>query len=66
VTVLGLAANPHLRKAAVTGRIQYVGLELSDANRLKALADENTKLNRLLAYAMLDNAMLKEIAAKRC
>jgi putative transposase len=37
----------------------------SDAKRLKALEDENVKLKKLLAEAMLDNAMLKEIAAKK-
>ena len=44
---------------------KYGGLEASDAKRLKALADENAKLKRLLAEAMLDNAMLKDIASKK-
>jgi putative transposase len=35
-----------------------------DAKRLKSLEDENAKLKRLLAEAMLDNAMLKDIASK--
>jgi putative transposase len=43
---------------------KYGGLEVSDAKRLKALEDENVKLKKLLAEAMLDNAMLKEIATK--
>jgi len=38
---------------------------VSDAKRRKALEDENTKLKKLLAEAMLDNAMLKEVAAKK-
>ena len=33
--------------------------------RLKSLEDENAKLKKLLAEAMLDNAMLKDIAAKK-
>jgi len=37
---------------------------VSDAKRLKALEDENAKLKKLLAEAMLDNAMLKDIASK--
>jgi putative transposase len=37
---------------------------VSDAKRLKALEDENVKLKKLLAEAMLDT-MLKEIAAKK-
>jgi len=43
---------------------KYGGLDVSDAKRLKALEDENNKLKKLLADAMLDNAMLKEISAK--
>src|SRR5947207_6330411 len=41
-------------------KAKYGGLEVSDARRLKALEDENAKLKKLLAEAMLDNAMLKE------
>jgi putative transposase len=41
------------------------GLDVSDAKRLKALEDENNKLKKLLADVMLDNAMLKEVAAKK-
>jgi putative transposase len=44
---------------------KYGGLEVSDARRLKALDDENRRLKKLLAEAMLDNAMLKDIAAKK-
>ena len=40
-------------------------MDVSDARRLKTLEDENTKLKKLLAEAMLDNAMLKEIASKK-
>jgi len=32
------------------------GLQVSDARRLRALEDENAKLKKLLAEAMLDNA----------
>jgi putative transposase len=46
-------------------KAKYGGLEVSDAKRLKALEDENTKLKKLLAEAELDKAMLKEIAAKK-
>jgi hypothetical protein len=31
----------------------------------KALEDENAKLKKLLAEAMLDNAMLKDVASKK-
>ena len=45
-------------------KARYGGLELSDAKRLKALEDENAKLKRLLAEAMLDNAALKDLLRK--
>jgi putative transposase len=46
-------------------KAKYGGLDVSDARRLKSLEDENAKLKRLLAEAMLDNAMLKDITAKK-
>ncbi len=46
-------------------KAKYGGLEVSEARRLKALEDENRRLKKLLAEAMLDNAMLKDIAAKK-
>jgi putative transposase len=46
-------------------KAKYGGLDVSDAKRLRALEAENTRLKKLLADAMLDNAMLKEIATKK-
>jgi putative transposase len=46
-------------------KAKYGGLDVSDARRLKALEDENAKLKKLLAEAMLDNAMLKDINSKK-
>jgi putative transposase len=43
---------------------KYGGLEVAEARRLKALEDENAKLKRLLADAMLDQAVLKDLASK--
>ncbi|CAO3352024.1 Insertion element ISR1 (Rhizobium class IV strains) transposase [Azospirillum melinis] len=40
-------------------------MEVSEAQRLKALEDENTRLKKLLTEAMLDNAILKDVAAKK-
>jgi putative transposase len=37
------------------------GMDVSDAQRLKALEDENGKLKRLLADAMLDKIVLKDL-----
>ena len=55
--------------AASTGsarrRFKYGGMEGSDARRLKALEDENARLKKLLAEAMLDNAMLRDVAARK-
>ena len=45
-------------------KARYGGLEVSEAKRLKALEDENAKLKRLLAEAMLDNAALKDLVRK--
>jgi putative transposase len=44
---------------------KYGGLDVSDARRLRLLETENAKLKRLLAEAILDNTMLKDIAAKK-
>jgi len=46
-------------------KAKYDGLEVSDAKRLKALEDENAKLKRLLADAMLDKAALKDLLSKK-
>ena len=46
-------------------KAKFGGLDVSEAKRLKALEDENVKLKRLLADAMLDNAGLKELIAKK-
>ena len=40
-------------------------MAVSDAKRLRALEDENGKLKRLLADAMLDNAGQKDLLAKK-
>lgn len=46
-------------------KAKFGGLEVSDAKKLRALEDENAKLKKLLADAMLDNAGLKELLAKK-
>jgi len=40
-------------------------MDVSDAKRLKALEDENAKLKKLLAEAMLDNAILKDVNSRK-
>lgn len=44
---------------------KFGGMDVSDARRLKALEDENAKLKRLVAEAMLDNAALKDLLSKK-
>ncbi len=46
-------------------KARFGGLDVSDARRLKALEDENRKLKKLLAEAMLDTVGLKELLAKK-
>ena len=45
-------------------KARYGGLEVSEARRLKALEDENRRLKKLLAEAVLDVAALKDLLAK--
>jgi len=45
-------------------KAKYGGMDVSQARKLKVLEDENARLKRLLADAMLDNAVLKEVATK--
>jgi putative transposase len=46
-------------------KAKYGGMEVSEAKRLKALEDENTRLKKLLAEQMLDAAALRELLAKK-
>lgn len=45
-------------------RSKYSGMEISDAKRLRGLEEENAKLKRLLADAMLDVSTLKDMLGK--
>lgn len=44
---------------------KFGGLEVSEARRLRSLQEENSRLKKLLAEAMLDNAVLKDLASKK-
>jgi putative transposase len=67
----GVATGELCRKHGVSSatfykwKARYGGLDVSDAKRLKALEDENRKLKKLLAEAMLDTVGLKELLAKK-
>jgi len=40
-------------------------MDVSEARRLRTLEDENAKLKRMLADAMLDNVVLKDLLGKK-
>ena len=44
---------------------RYGGLEISEAQRLNSLEDENRRLKKLLAEAELDKAILKDALSKK-
>ena len=46
-------------------KAKYGGMDVSEARRLRALEDENAKLKRMLADAMLDNVALKDLLGKK-
>jgi putative transposase len=46
-------------------KAKFGGLDVSEARRLKALESENTRLKRMLAEAMLDNAALKDLLGRK-
>lgn len=45
-------------------KAKYGGLEVSEAQRLRQLEDENHRLKRLVADLSLDREMLKAVIAK--
>jgi putative transposase len=47
-------------------KARYDGLDVSEARRLKTLEDENRRLKKLLAEAVLGVAALKDLLAKLC
>jgi putative transposase len=46
-------------------KAKFGGLEVTEAKRLRTLEEENAKLKKLLAEAMLDLAVLKDISTKK-
>ena len=46
-------------------KAKFGGMEVSDARKLKSLEAENTRLKKLLAEQMLDNAMLRDVNSKK-
>ncbi len=66
----GIATAEACRKHGIsratfsTRKATYAGLEVSQAERLDALDDENAKLKRHRTDAMLDNVALKDLLAQ--
>lgn len=46
-------------------KTKFGGMDVSDAKRLKQLEDENARLKRLLAEALLDQAALKDLLSRK-
>lgn len=46
-------------------KAKFGGMGVSEARRLKQLEEENARLKKLLAEAMLDNAVLKDINSRK-
>jgi putative transposase len=46
-------------------KAKFGGMDVSEAKRPRALEDENAKLKRMLADAMLDNVALKDLMGKK-
>jgi putative transposase len=46
-------------------KAKFGGMDVSEARRLRSLEDENVKLKRMLADAMLDNVALKDLLGKK-
>lgn len=45
-------------------KAKFGGMDVSDARKLKTLESENARLKKLLADAMLDNSVLKDLLGK--
>ena len=66
VSVADLCREHEVSDASIYNwKARFGGMDVSEARRLKTLEDENTRLKRLLADAMLDNAALKDLVGKK-
>jgi len=62
VSVADLCRKHGVSDASISKwKAKFGRMDVSEAKRLKTLEDENTRLKRLLADAMLDNAALKDL-----
>jgi len=67
----GISVSDLCRKHGVSDasiykwKAKFGGMEVSEAKKLRGLEEENNKLKRLLADAMLDNVALKDLLGKK-
>jgi putative transposase len=66
----GLSTGEVCRKHAISGatfykwKAKFGGMNVSDARKLKMLESETGRLKKLLAAAILDSAVLKDLLGK--
>jgi putative transposase len=48
-----------------TWKKKFGGMDVSEARRLRALEDENSRLKRIVAELSVQNQILKEVNAKK-
>jgi putative transposase len=66
VTVSDLCRKHGVSDASIyKWKAKFGGMDVSEARRLRALEDENAKLKRMPADAMLDNVALKDLLGKK-
>lgn len=66
VSVADLCRKHGVRDASIyKWKAKFGGMDVSEAKKLRALEDENGKLKRMLADAMLDNVALKDLLGKK-
>jgi putative transposase len=67
----GISVSDLCRKHGVSDasiykwKAKFGGMDVSEAKKLRGLEEENAKLKRLLADAMLDNVALKDLVGKK-
>jgi putative transposase len=66
ISVADLCRKHGVSDASIYKRkAKFGGMDVSEARRLRTLEDENAKLKRMLADAMLDNVALKDLLGKK-
>ncbi len=68
---LGIPAAELIRQVGVSEQTfyrwkkKYTGLEIDQVRQLKQMAEENTRLKRIVADLTLDKAMLQDVLRKK-